>query len=117
MPTAGIFDPNGRHTSAHGARCNQGELGMSFDLRNTRLAFVGGLLAIVGGALVGGCGPSSPYAYPDQASFCSALAEATCSAQLVTACYGSNPMDQASVAADTESCVGARSQSDRCNPL
>jgi hypothetical protein len=90
-------------------------MGMSFDLRNSRLALAGGLLLLVGGAFGAGCSsdPQQSYPFPDVQSYCEALATVQCNANVVAACYGS---DQASLSTDTQSCVNVRSSKGSCNP-
>lgn len=91
---------------------------MSFDYRNTRLALAGGLLAVIVGALGGGCTvettEGTEFPFPTEASFCDALAEVQCNDAVVSACYGS---DQASLAEDAKSCLSAASRGESCNPL
>lgn len=58
-------------------------------------------------------GPAAPtYKYPDQGSFCTALATAECSDAVVNACFGSTTV----AAADRQTCINARSETSRCNP-
>ena len=88
-----------------------------------RLAGVLGLVAMattVVGLTAAGCGgaetdPVDPPADPlaTEAGFCEALAEAVCLPEVVKACYLS---DDASLEADTASCVEIASQPSFCNP-
>lgn len=77
------------------------------------LVVAGAALVVVGGALVAGCGGGGPD-YSDLTTFCQALAQADCSQPVVMGCYGSS---DATLAADTQSCVAARATPERCNPL
>jgi hypothetical protein len=85
--------------------------GTYMSLRNFSTA--GGLL-IVAGVLLGACvsteetnsGPQ--YKYPTESSFCSALAKADCTSDVVKACYSTDNAD------NKASCVAARSQTAAC---
>lgn len=57
--------------------------------------------------------PGPTFKYPTVSAFCQAWAEASCSDEAVTACYGS---DDASLAADKKACVKKRAQGATCNP-
>lgn len=57
-------------------------------------------------------GPSGPnYAHPSESAFCTALAEAQCSAEAVKSCYSSS---DESLPDDTASCVDKRSAVSLC---
>jgi hypothetical protein len=58
-------------------------------------------------------GPTGPnYKYPDETSFCNAVAAAECSDAVVNACFGSTTV----APADRQTCISARSELSRCNP-
>lgn len=78
--------------------------------RSTKLVAVGGLLALGGGLVAGGCGGPD---YTILSNFCVALAEADCSQAIVEACYGST---DETIDADTTSCINARSELQNCDP-
>ena len=82
---------------------------------DTRLWIAGGALALAGGALAGGCSSSTTGVdFTLQSTFCQQAAQADCSPTAVSACYGSS---SATLAADTATCVAARSSPEHCNPL
>src|SRR5580704_3355439 len=70
----------------------------NFQSRGTNVAIMGGLLALGGGLIAGGC---------------VALAQADCSQAVVQACYGST---DATIDDDTTSCINARSELTNCDP-
>jgi hypothetical protein len=84
----------------------------NFDYRNTRLVVAGAVLAVAGGVLGGGCGPSG-LDYPTVQDFCQGVAAVDCSGAAVSACYGANAQ---TIDADTETCIGVRSRPELCNP-
>lgn len=77
------------------------------------------LATVASGALLTACTVStetsspngSPYKYPTEASFCTALAEAECASAVVEACYGQTSEE------NTEKCVAARSAEDVCRSI
>jgi hypothetical protein len=75
------------------------------------LIFTAALLALGGGALAVGC--SSGPDYSTESTFCQVLAQADCSAAVVSACYLAN---QNTVDRDTQVCLGVRSSLEQCNP-
>jgi|HubBroStandDraft_6_1064221.scaffolds.fasta_scaffold181542_2 hypothetical protein len=82
----------------------------NFQSRGTNVAIMGGLLALGGGLIAGGCGGPDYTALSD---FCVALAQADCSQAVVQACYGST---DATIDDDTTSCINARSELTNCDP-
>jgi len=80
--------------------------------RNQGLGWVlaGGLIALVGGVLGGGCGGIDTSTL---SGFCQAAAQIDCSQAVVQACYGST---DASLGADTNTCIASRSLPANCNP-
>jgi hypothetical protein len=86
-------------------------------LRNGTLLLTASGLVLLTGALGAGCGGDgiAEYAYPSEAAFCQALAEAQCQPPIVFQCLGSNP-DESTLEADTASCIAAASNPAVCNP-
>jgi hypothetical protein len=82
----------------------------NFDLRAGRLVLASAALALAGGVIGTGCGGQDVSTVQ---GFCTALAQADCSASIVTACYGSS---EEQLQADTDACIQARSGLDTCNP-
>ena len=85
----------------------------NFDLKNTRLAMAGGLLVLGAGAFAGGC--NTGFAYPTEADFCAAQAQAECNSAVVDICYGADDSSP-QFDTDTRSCEEGRSRSTNCNP-
>jgi hypothetical protein len=77
---------------------------------HSRLVLASAALALAGGVIGTGCGGSDASTIQ---GFCTALAQADCSAAVVTACYGSS---DATLATDIDSCIRARSATSTCNP-
>lgn len=77
---------------------------------HSRLVLASAALALAGGVIGTGCGGSDVSTIQ---GFCTALAAADCSATVVTSCYGSS---DATITADIDSCIRARSGTDTCNP-
>jgi hypothetical protein len=76
------------------------------------LAVAVSLVAVGAGMFGGGC--SSGPDLSSESSFCEAVAQADCNANVVQACY----MPSATTAAnDTNLCIGVAATPERCNPL
>src|SRR5262245_49865692 len=81
-----------------------------FNFNHARLVLASAALALAGGIIGTGCGGQDVSTVQ---GFCSALAQADCSAEIVRSCYGSS---DATIQADMDRCVQARSGVDTCNP-
>lgn len=79
-------------------------------LFNFRLVLAGAALALAGGVIGTGCGGTDTSTVQ---GFCTALAQSDCSPAIVQSCYGSS---EASLQADTDRCIQARSGLATCNP-
>lgn len=78
-----------------------------------RWAAAGAALVVSTALVAGGCDGDAGVDYSSAAAFCQQVAQADCSAVAVQACYGA---DEATLQADTQTCVGIRSSLERCNP-
>src|SRR3954469_19020088 len=82
----------------------------NFDHRTSKLVLACAALMLGGGLIGAGCGGTDTSTI---VGFCEAQAIAECSYPVVQACYGSN---DASIDADTTTCIATRSQPVKCNP-
>lgn len=82
----------------------------NFDHRTSKLVLASAALLLGGGLIGAGCGGTDTSTL---SGFCEAQAIAECSYSVVQSCYGSN---EASIDADTTTCIATRSQATKCNP-